>query len=179
MKAIVNTVDLKNAINSIKICVSKDAMRPVYNNIKLELRDKKVRVVSCDGFRLAYAEVSAELTGKGEAIIPLFSIPKYAEEKTNITVSNKYTTIDFGIYKITYKNNTGTYLDYEFLFNKREKEYNIGFDATLLKQVLGSFKNSKIELKFDAVDNKNAVVISDIEDKSKKAVVLPYKLREE
>lgn len=176
MKAKVQTIDLKRVLNSIKKSVSKDYRRDLYTNIKIECDTKALRIISCDGYRLAYNQCLTIHSDKFECLIPFFLIPKNASEYTELVLENNILTIDFGIYKISYKVIEGDYLDYKKII-RNETNFKIGFDPLLMKEILSTFKEP-VELAFNINNNCAPVIISNSTDENHKAIVLPYRLKD-
>lgn len=178
-KVIVETSELKELLNSAKKYVSKDGIRPFYKNVKFECKKDSIRIVAINGYRLIYNECKTKESSKFDVVVPMFTIPKDAEKYTTLTLKNKVLIIDFGCYEISYKVAEEEFLKYENIIKEPEKNYKIVFNAKLLKEALEAFKDEKVELKFNLDSDVDPVFITNIHKENKKALVLPYKRREE
>lgn len=177
MELIVETNKLKEVMNSVKKCILKnEAGREIYKNIQLKSNNNTLRIISCDGYRLACNECETIKSDSFECIIPYFIIPKGAAEETQMILENDYLTINFGIYKISFKTIKGDFIDHESIINKNTN-FMRGFNPSLLGEVLSTFKEP-VKIEFDTTNDKGPIIISSSIKRNHKAIVLPFLIKE-
>ncbi len=177
MEIIVDSANLAMILKSIKNFYCKDETRLIYKNVRIEVLNNNIRIIACDGYKLAYNSCEIIKGDNCNFIIPFFNIPKYASKNTIFFVEEESVTIDFGCYKISFKKVKEHFFDYKILTERKCETYKIAFNPKLLKKAFESF-NDIVELEFDLNDNASAVIITNVKNKNNKAVVLPYKLNE-
>lgn len=116
-KLSINQEKFAKAIQKVLYCFSKDEFRPVFTGIYFEIRDKKLTLVSTDGYRLSKSTVDVDDESEVSFIIPgksLLEVNKILKgDKIEIVVYANH--VEFCICNTTIMTRTieGQYLNYK------------------------------------------------------------------
>lgn len=166
-KVIIETENLKRALENVKNGVSKEEFRPAFTGIYIESEKTKLTMTTCDGYKL-FTDNCEVLDGDDfNVIVPVFEIPKSAEKETIIEIDNEYATFNFGQEKHNYKIIEGEFIDWKPLFNKANT-FSIIFNAKYLQEAL---KSEKGEVRLEFSDDVSPIFING------RKLVLPIKHR--
>lgn len=168
-KIIIETKQLKEMLESVKNAASKEEFRPIFKGVLLEATNTKLSMTTCDGYKL-FTNTCELIEGSSFTVIsPMFSIPKGAEENTEIKINKEFIIFNFGNVKYSYKTITGDFIDYRNLLN-RESNFSIRFNSKLLLEALRTSKGI-VEMYF--AGDREAVIIKEIENENSQKLVLP------
>lgn len=168
-RVVIETKKLKEMLKNVRHAISKGSFRPVYTGILLESDKKELSMVTCDGYKL-FKSVSEVMEGnKFKVVVPLFSIPKEADDNTIIETRKGFVKFDFGSVKQIYKIIEGEFIDYKPLLI-RENKFSIIFDSKYLKEALTN-SQGRVQLYF--CGDRDAVIIEDTLNKNNQKYVLP------
>ena len=155
-KVSVRTEDLKRMLEKVKRGVSKEEIRPVFNGICIEVKEKYLTLITCDGYKL-FTSCCEIIEGKEfTAISPVFYIPKNADKITTIEVDEEFIIFDFKNERHNLKLIKGEFIDYKSLFN-RESNLKISFDV---KYLLDALKGEKGIVDLEFSNNRSPMFIN-------------------
>lgn len=168
-KVVIETKKLKEMLKSVKHAVSKLPYRPAFTGILIESNAQELTMVACDGYKLFMSNKEIVEGTKFKAIVPMFDIPKDAEENTSIEVRRGLVKFDFGNVEHRYKIIEGDFVDYKSLLERKNK-FSIRFNPAFLREALTNAKGI-VELYF--TEDREGVIIEDISNRKNKKLVLP------
>lgn len=130
---------LKNMIGQVHFAISQDDSRPILRGILFEIKEKMLRLVALDGYRLAYTsnsitedmELSAVIDGKS-----LYSISRLMDNAGDVKLSltNNHIQLKFNNVIVASRLLEGKYIAYETLL-PAESELDITMNRS---QLLGA-----------------------------------------
>ncbi len=146
-------------------CVSKETNRPALTGVLLEIKDKELRFVATDGYRLSlYKKIMEEEIGKNTAlIIPPTAFELLLEDVKDVKIYFDDSRIGFEYdledekYLFISRLIEGPYPDYEKAIPTTEKNYYIF-------EVDGFLKSLKRVSIFATAENKTKMVILDLKE---------------
>ncbi len=111
---------LKNMVKQTIFAVAIQDIKPVHKGIKFEVENNNLRLISCDGFRLAIRNEPIEYAGEDMTfVVPaktLSEVVKLADDdETNITFSigKKFILFEIGNYRIISRLLEGEFFNYK------------------------------------------------------------------
>lgn len=168
-KISIETKKLKEMLENVKNAASKAENRPIFKGILFEIEEKELTMVTCDGYKL-FASTCDLIEGENlSVIIPVFTIPAWANKITQIEIDDNLIIFDFGNVRYSYKLIEGEFIDWKKII-QRESNFSIRFNAEFLKQAL-AHTSGTIELYFKG--DRDAMIIENVEDKKIKKYILP------
>lgn len=168
-KISIATQILKNMLKNVKNAASKAENRPVFKGILLEVEEKELTMVTCDGYKLFTSNCKLIEGDNLSTIIPVFTIPAWADKVTRIEIDDNFITFDFGNVKYSYKLIKGEFIDWKNII-RRESDFSIRFNAEYLKQAFSNTSGT-IELYFKS--DRDAMIIEELENRKNKKYILP------
>ncbi len=166
-KVIIETENLKRALENVKNGVSKEEFRPVFTGICMEVENIKLTMTTCDGYKLFTDNCDVIKGDEFKVVVPVFKIPKNTKKQTIIEIDNEFITFNFGEEKHSYKIIEGEFIDWKPLFNKANT-FSIIFNAKYLQEAL---KSEKGEVRLEFSDDVSPIFING------RKLVLPIKHR--
>ena len=120
-KIILEKEKFKKAINRTAFAASQDKMTGVMTNVLMEIKEKNLRMVATDGFRLAINNLKTEYEEKKEILIPsksLIQISKIIREEgenknLEIGFNDNKVILKFDKIKVIINTYNGLYMEYK------------------------------------------------------------------
>ena len=155
---------LKNLIKYTYFAAAQENIKPIFTGCLIEIKNNICTFVALDGFRMAIKKEPIEFKGEISAVVPsktLLEILRILEENKNntiITLSNSH--ISFKIENTTIISNLldGKFIDYVGILKDNY--------ITVIKIDNNDFKNSIERASLLAKDDKNNLIILDINNEN-------------
>lgn len=162
----INTESLKNLIKYTYFAASQETVKPIFTGCLIEIKNNFCTFVALDGFRMAIRKEPVEYPGELKAVVPaktLVEILRIIEEssgKIKITLSESHISFELGNTTIISNLLSGKFIDYEGILKDNF--------VTVVKIDNSNFKNSIERASLLAKDDKNNLIILDIDDENMK-----------
>ncbi len=160
-----NVEDFNDMIRKTSFSVAKDDAKPVITGELFSVKDKKINVVSLDGFRISHVSRNIEAEGEFDVVIPGTALnevnkilPSNPEEKLTISLNNEHIKFKSDKFILVTSLISGDFLKYETMFidtyltriiiNRQE------FERALRRTLIISQENkSRTPVKFNIKDD--------------------------
>lgn len=120
----VESVLLRKMISQTLFCVAQTDQNPVHTGSLFDIEDKKLNIVSVDGFRLAMKSAEVDIEDNFKFVVPGKTLSEIVrllsklslednEEKVKINISNKHISFSIGGYEFISRLLEGNFLDYK------------------------------------------------------------------
>ena len=164
-----NVSDLNAIFKACKNFISKDAIIPIFQHIKLECENGICKASAADGVKLINIVVPC-VSDDGSLIVPIIKTPKGT--KVIISDDEKEITFDFLTEKQIVRKVDGEFPDTNRFMYEDEPNLKIGFDPKVLKVAMDGFSD-EVAVQINIFDaNKGFIVKS----ANKEALILPVRL---
>ncbi|MCB2290626.1 DNA polymerase III subunit beta [Clostridium sp. CS001] len=123
---------LKNMMRGTTFAVAQDETRPILTGVLFEIKDRKLNLVSLDGYRVAFRSESVDSDYSINAVIPgktLSEVSKILEETdefVNITFTPNHILFNLGKTKVVSRLLEGEFIKYNSII---PEEYNLKITA--------------------------------------------------
>lgn len=162
--------DLARAVTRVAFAASHDEARPILTGILFDVRDKFIRLVTTDSYRLAYADIATTIPQESpfKAVIPcsIFSeVSKLCVSQPAVSIgfSENQVIFSFGDTVFITRRVEGSYPDYENLFSQSFDTEAV-IDSKELKSALKRVcvitdDKPHVSLNFDVVSQKLTLLV--------------------
>ena len=111
---------LKNMVKQTIFAVANNDLKPVHKGIKFELTENNLRLISCDGFRLAIRNETIAYSGEEITfVVPAKTLSEVVklieddEENVALSVGKKFILFEIGNYRIISRLLEGEFFNYK------------------------------------------------------------------
>lgn len=111
---------LKNMVKQTIFAVAVQDIKPVHKGIKFEVENNNLRLISCDGFRLAVRNEAVEYSGENLSfVVPAKTLSEVVklseddEQEITLSIGKKFILFEIGDYKIVSRLLEGEFFNYK------------------------------------------------------------------
>lgn len=122
----INSGVLKNMIKQTLYAVSDNINKPIYTGSLFEIKDKVMRIISIDGYRMAIRREDIDCESDNKFIVPgkmqseILKLITDDEKEVTIIVGQRHVTFNVDTYSIVSRIIEGNFLDYRTTVPKGE-----------------------------------------------------------
>ncbi len=166
-----NVEDYNDMIKKTSFSVAKDDAKPVITGELFSVKDKKINVVSLDGFRISHVFREIDSDGNFEVVIPGIALnevskilPMSQDEKLKVLISNDYIEFKTDKFRLVTSLINGDFLKYETMFidtyTTKIKVVRNELERALRRTIIVANDNKKRSpVKFN-IKNENIIITS-------------------